>query len=65
MGNANRGYVAPQNMQDSQKEFGGSKSNYKKLPSAEGEKQFHHPSEKDKGVLDRKHDGVKAPRFNE
>lgn len=65
MANANRGFVAPQNMQDSQKEFGGSKSTYKKLPSAEGEKQFREPSTGDKSVTERNHGGIKAPRFNE
>ena len=33
------GHVSEENKKDSQKEFGGSKSGYKKLPSAEGLKK--------------------------
>lgn len=63
----NQGYVAPENMGDDQKEFGKSKGGYKKLPSADGEKQFKHPGSGDKSVFDRDHSGVKSndKRWNE
>jgi hypothetical protein len=59
----NQGYVSKQNMGGSEKQFGGAKATYKKLPSEEGEKQFKHPGTGDKGVTDRNHGGVKAPKF--
>lgn len=55
----NQGIVMPQNKGVSDKIFNGNEASYKKLPHADGLKEFKQPSpETDHSVFDRDHSGV-------